>query len=310
MPEGPFFSIIVPTHDRIDQLALCLGAIRQIEFPRSDCEVIVVDDASRIPAEALSTHQATEVSVRFVRTDTNQGPAAARNLGARHARGRYLAFTDDDCLPPPDWLQKLRNSLETTPASMVGGPVASGSPNSLCSAASAAILEAVFRHYNHDHRNARFLTTANLALPAGLFSQIGGFNPEFRTSEDREFCARWLREGFPLLYAPEAVMVHRDQSNLRGFWRRHFNYGKGAYRFRARSASREGEAVKLEPLAFYWLLLCFPFSKGFGVKTTLTAFLVLISQLASALGFLSEWRGSKGESRKPGAPSNSGRYRP
>jgi GT2 family glycosyltransferase len=297
MPEGPFFSIIVPTHDRIDQLALCLGAIRQIEYPRSDCEVIVVDDASRTPAEALASQQASEVSVRFVRTDSNQGPAAARNFGARHARGRYLAFTDDDCLPPPDWLQKLRSLLEAAPASMVGGPVASGSPNSMCSTASAAILEVVFRHYNHDHRNARFLTTANLALPAELFSRIGGFNPEFRTSEDREFCARWLREGFPLLYAPEAVMVHRDQSDLREFWRRHYNYGKGAYRFRAQSASREGGAVKLEPPAFYWQLFRCPFSKGVGVRAALTAFLVLISQLASALGFLSERRGSKGQNQ-------------
>jgi GT2 family glycosyltransferase len=310
MPEGPFFSIIVPTHDRIDQLALCLGAMRQLEYPRSDFEVIVVDDASIMPAETLAAHPAIEVGVRFLRTDTNQGPAAARNLGARHARGRYLAFTDDDCLPPPDWLQKLRNLLEVTPASMVGGPVASGSPNSLCSAASAAILEAVFRHYNHDHRNARFLTTANLSLPAALFSQIGGFNPEFRTSEDREFCARWLREGFPLLYAPEAVMVHRDQPNLREFYRRHYNYGKGAYRFRAQSASREGEAVKLEPSAFYWQLLRSPFVKGFGARAALIAFLVLVSQLASALGFFAEWRGSKGESRQLGDPSSSERYRP
>ncbi len=214
MPEGPFFSIIVPTHDRIDQLGLCLGAMRQLEYPRSDLEVIVVDDGSIIPAETLASHPAVEGSVQFVRTGTNHGPAAARNLGARHARGRYLAFTDDDCLPPPAWLHKLRESLEAAPGSMVGGPVASGSPNNLCSAASAAILEAVFRHYNHDHRNARFLTTSNLALPAALFSQIGGFNPEFRTSEDREFCARWLRNGFPLVCIPEAVMVHKDRTNL------------------------------------------------------------------------------------------------
>jgi GT2 family glycosyltransferase len=292
MPAGPFFSIIVPTLDRIDQLAECLDGMRQFEYPAGDFEVIVVDDASRMPAEALASHRASGVSVRFVRTDTNHGPAAARNLGARHARGEYLAFIDDDCLPPPDWLQKLRVLLEAVPGSMVGGPIVSGNPGSLCSAASVTILDTVFRDYNHDYRNARFLTAANLALSAERFSQIGGFDTAFRTSEDREFCARWLRKGFPLLYAPEAVMVHKDRLDIRGFWRRHYGYGKGAYHFRAQSASRNGKTIRLERPAFYWRLLCSPFRSGFGARAALIAILVMISQIASAAGFLSERRNS------------------
>ena len=94
------------------------------------------------------------------------------------------------------------------------------------------------------------------------------------------------------------------------FLRRHYNYGKGAYRFRVQLASTEGGAVKLEPPAFYWRLLRSPFRKGLGFRAALMALLVLISQLASALGFLSEWRSSMAESKKPGTPQMSEGHRP
>ena len=51
----------------------------------------------------------------------NAGPAAARNRGAKAAKGEFLAFTNDDCQPLPNWLDRFAASLAITPTAMIGG---------------------------------------------------------------------------------------------------------------------------------------------------------------------------------------------
>ncbi len=111
--DQPTFSIIVPAHNRPDKLAKCLNALTSLSYP-SDCfEVIVVDDGSTLPLEPVVAPFAVSSNIILLR-QPNAGPATARNFGATKAKGTFLAFTDDDCAPSPDWLNVLANQFAKT----------------------------------------------------------------------------------------------------------------------------------------------------------------------------------------------------
>lgn len=101
----PEFSVIVPTHDRPELLAEAIASLQRQTF--GDFESIVVDDASPNPVIVPS-----DPRIRLFRHDTNRGCAAARNTGLRAARGRFIAFLDDDDTYTPDRLAMVREALE------------------------------------------------------------------------------------------------------------------------------------------------------------------------------------------------------
>jgi GT2 family glycosyltransferase len=284
------FSVIVPTFDRPSELAACLGALGQQDYEHAAFEVIVVDDGGRGVLDATMASLPAAISRKLLR-QTNAGPAAARNRGAANARGTWLAFTDDDCRPAPGWLSAIARRLGQAPGCAVGGRTLNGATDSYFAEASQAIIEAVYRHYNADPDHARFFAAANLAVPAAAFRSVGGFDEGFRTSEDREFCDRWLHEGGRLLHAPEAIVWHDGgPRTLVHFWKQHFGYGRGARRFRGLAASRSSIPIKLESARFYRRLLCSPMREGINPRSLLVATLAVASQLASACGYWAEGR--------------------
>lgn len=223
------FSIIIPTHDRPEQLSSCLRAIGLLNHPRDQFEVIVVDDGSPQSMETIVEQYSDSFAVFCIRT-ANQGPGPARNTGAARARGEYLAFTDDDCRPEPTWLCRLSEALERTPNSLVGGRTVNALQGNIYSVASHVILDVVYDFNNRNWDDARFLASNNIAMPAGRYCEIGGFDTSFHIAggEDRELCDRWIHHGGNLAYTPDAVIQHYHVLSLRSFFRQHFQYGRGA----------------------------------------------------------------------------------
>jgi glycosyltransferase involved in cell wall biosynthesis len=105
------FSVIIPTHNRKTMLERCLGAIAAQHGGVADTEVIVVDDGSTDGTGEMLKSRVFPFAFT-VRSVGNTGPGSARNTGAAGARGLYLAFTEDDVLPDPDWLAAARRRLE------------------------------------------------------------------------------------------------------------------------------------------------------------------------------------------------------
>ena len=101
--NAPDISIIVPTRNRPEKIVTCLQALSAQTYPHDRFEVIVVDDGSDVPLAPAITPFRASLPLRFVE-QKRAGPACARNNGARHAAGRLLAFTDDDCEPGAGWL--------------------------------------------------------------------------------------------------------------------------------------------------------------------------------------------------------------
>jgi len=254
MKQGqPFFSIIVPTYNRPRQLADCLRALAALDYPRHRFEVIVVDDGSASPlAEEIALfHPLFRLTLV---TQDNAGPGAARNTGAAHAQGKFLAFTDDDCLPSGHWLKALAARFAEAPRQAIAGRTINALPRNPFATASQLIIDIVHAYYNADPLQARFSASNNLALPAEMFRSLGGFDETFRTSEDRDLIDRWLNRGYRLIYAQEVLVYHAPRLTWGGYCRLHFNYGRGAFRFH-RARARRGFGPFRPELKFHWQVL-------------------------------------------------------
>ena len=274
------FSIVVPSYARPQQLATALAALARQAWPIERYEIIVVDDGSPGGASAPAP---TIPNLRVLR-QSHQGPAAARNRGALHARGRFLAFTDDDCEPEPTWLSAWAQAFKGDPSALLGGHTVNGLPHNPYSIASAQLLDYLYQYYNRG--GPTFFASSNIAMPAALFWKIGGFDIGFplAAGEDRDFCRRWRATGYPLRYVADAVVRHAHPLKLGSFCRQHFNYGRGAARFHQLSPQRT------EPLSFYVNLVRHPLRTGLSTRGWRQAMLMGISQLAVAGGFLWEAR--------------------
>jgi GT2 family glycosyltransferase len=290
-PASPVFSVIVPTHGRPEQVSRCLSALAASGFSREHFEVLIVDDGRTLnPAqcEALCS-SAAGLQVSIVGQDQS-GPAAARNAGALRARGRYLAFTDDDCLPAADWLARLEGHLQAEPDALVGGFTRNALPAVPFSTASQLLIDYLYSYYHVEQTGARFFTTNNMAMDAAAFRALGGFDGSFplAAGEDREFCERWQRSGRPLRYAEDAVVSHAHHLDFSGFVRQHFNYGRGADFLHRSRAIAEGRPSRprLEPMGFYLNLLRYPLTRGRSWRAIRLAALMCVSQAAYGFGYL------------------------
>src|SRR5262245_245410 len=139
----PRISIVVPTCNRPNELKRCLTALAAQDLPPADFEVLVVDDGSRESAEVVTAQVRSCTTVRLLRQE-NAGPAIARNLGAQHARGEFLAFTDDDCEPAPNWLRALLERLRANPRALVGGRTINALVTNKYSATSQLLIDFLY----------------------------------------------------------------------------------------------------------------------------------------------------------------------
>lgn len=279
-------SIIVPTYNRPDPLAACVRSMDQLDYPKDRFEVLIVDDGSNVDlAERLEKVRGS-LNVELL-SQTHGGPAKARNLAAKHAKGEFLVFIDDDCLVPPDFLHRLSAHLRATPNTGIGGQTLNVLDN-VYSTASQVHVQYLYGYYNAAPDRALFFSSNNLALPAEGFRQIGGFDATFITGEDRELCDRWLSAGFRLKYCPDVQVHHAHVLTFTSFWSQHFNYGRGAFRFRKRRAERHRGTIALEAASFYFNLLGWRSPHVSGPRTVAVSLLLAVSQLANAAGFVWE----------------------
>lgn len=288
----PFFSVIVPTYERAQQLSACLRALSWQTYPRDRFEVIVVNDGGTTSPEPEVEAFLKTLKVRLL-TQTHSGPAAARNYGAQHAIGDFLAFTDDDCAPAPNWLQALAAGFASLPYCALGSRTINGVPDNAYSTVSQLLIDYLYAHCNSDPKRATFLTSNNLALPAKGFQAIGGFDAAWKRAagEDRELCNRWASHGYRMVYVPEAVVEHVHTLTWRTFFRQHFNYGRGALYFHRACARRRQGFVRLERPSFCLGTLGYPFSQARASKALVFAVLMMGAQVATAAGFF--WESAK-----------------
>lgn len=295
--NAPLISVVIATRGRAPELERCLLALSAQTVASADFEVVVCDDGSDEPiAGALAPVLAEvrgKVGVRLMRQD-HSGPAVARNRGAAVAAGRWLAFTDDDCSPAPDWLERLLARFAASPDALIGGGLCTPSDAAPCDRATQQIMDFVY-HEQERRGGMRLFSTSNLAISADAFHRLGGFSPAFGGpgGEDYDLCARWQARGGAVVNAPEARVVHEHGLTLVSYCRQHFGYGRGLVRMRSR-LRQQGVDVKearrqSRPLnAVYYLRLVAAPWRARGVRGTSSVVLIALAQAATALGGLRE----------------------
>lgn len=198
---APLASIVVPTRDRSDLLRRCLSALgeQQTSVP---FEVIVIDDGSEVPVEAELPGSRRGEIIRL----HGRGPAAARNAGARGARGALLLFTDDDTIPDRLWVESAVRALERTPDAVgVEGPV-------ICPA-----YDPLFE-YSVQNGSPGAYWTCNVAYRAEVLREAGGFSEVFPAPhcEDLDLGFRMLGRG-EILFESAMAVTHPARRASVGF---------------------------------------------------------------------------------------------
>ena len=285
----PFISIVIPTYNRPEKLKECLESLTELEYSRDSYEVIVVDDGRKKSLESVVENFNNQIEITLLK-QKNAGPATARNTGAKQAKGEFLAFTDDDCKPAPDWLNKIAACFANAPDSLIGGKTINILPENPFSTASQELINYLYSYYNRDPEQATFLASNNIAISKERFQKIGGFDTTYprAAAEDREFCDRWLQYGNQMIYVPEVNVYHAHKLTLSSYWKQHFFYGRGAFCFHQVRAKRAHREIKVEPISFYFNLLKYPLSRPKVKPKLLLSALLFISQVAGVAGFFWE----------------------
>lgn len=208
--------MIVPHYNTPDLLVRALQAIASQQLDHGGFELIVVDNGSRMPLDALAR---AWPMVRFLR-ETEPGPGPARNLGAAHARAPVLAFVDADVIVLPGWLQAGLDALAADASGPIGGDVriTVANPRRL---SGVEAFESVFSFRQRDYiERKHYSVTANLMMTADMFARIGPFGG-ISQPEDLEFGQRGYRLGLPTRYVPQMRALHparRDFDDMRRKW--------------------------------------------------------------------------------------------
>lgn len=218
------FSIIVPVYNRPDEIADLIKSLKA----QTDMgfELVLVEDGSTIDS-LPDDYDVTPVRLKYFKK-SNEGRSIARNYGLERAEGDYFVFVDSDCILPSDYIEKLRKSLEETPADCFGGPDAAH--DSFTDTQKAI-----------NYAMTSFLTTGgirggkvsmekftprtfNMGFSREVYEKTGGFREMF--SEDIDMSTRIRLNGFRIMLYPEVSVFHKRRGNLRKFWKQVHVFGQ------------------------------------------------------------------------------------
>lgn len=224
-------AVCVITHRRPQGLRRLLAALRPQVEDHPGRSIAVVNDGSHDSVYESVAQKFGDI-IQYRPLDRNIGIAAARNEVARLANGDFLVFIDDDCLPPPFWLDWLSARLANHPElDVVAGVTRALLPEKPDFFARVQEIHGIHPNPGRHGDQLRFVT-ANLAIRRTYFWDLGGFHlrPEFPgAAEDTELASRVSRSNGSRLIDWEWY-VHHDvgdgfRVNLRRYWR--YGYSSG-----------------------------------------------------------------------------------
>lgn len=208
MPQTPipFVSVIIPVYNDAERLKICLQALETQTYPKHQYEVIVVDNGSDTSiAPLIAEFPQTRASL----ATSQRGPAVARNKGIALARGEVIAFTDSDCVPALNWLERGIIALQNIPeGGLLGGRINIffRNPNR---PTNAELYDSIM-HLNQQQyiTQSHFAATANMFTDKRMFERVGGFDLNVGMSDDKEWGWRVAARGYPLIYADDVCIAH------------------------------------------------------------------------------------------------------
>ena len=193
----PVISAIVATYNAPDLLYKTLVSLRDQSLKSNVYEVIIIDDGSTDHTLDMLKEFCTLHTHFQWYTQKNQGPAVARNLGIRHARGKYIAITDHDCIADRDWLRAVCDIFDQDQEVLGIEGLTASNPEAIH----------LFTHQVVNFSGGMF-ATCNVAYRTDILNQIGGFDEDYPYGhEDTDLSLR-VRQLGSIRFSPEAKIIH------------------------------------------------------------------------------------------------------
>jgi glycosyltransferase involved in cell wall biosynthesis len=255
--EGPrLISVVVPILNGAETLPHQLRGLLAQDYAGA-FEVVVADNGSTDGSGEVAERLLRPFGDgRVVRADGPRSASHARNVGARHARGDFLAFTDCDDVPAPGWLSSMARAAPN--GDLVAGDV---DVESLSEATSRSWHSTSPRELAL--ASFRFLTYAsgtNTGVWADVFEHLGGFDEGTAVGEDIELSWRAQLAAYRVASAPEAVVRERLRRRLGAATRQQYRYGTaGPALYRSfRDAGMPRAPLLRAARTWLWILAAWP----------------------------------------------------
>ncbi len=220
----PYFSVIVPVYNRIDEVDDLLKSLSAQTC--KDFEVVIVEDGSTLPCKDVVDKYAQAIDIQYFHK-SNEGRSIARNYGMEHARGEYFVFFDSDCVIPEKYFEVLSARLKENFTDCFGGPDAAHD-------SFTDVQKAI------NYSMTSFLTTGgirggkvkldkfvprsfNMGYSRKVWENIGGFREMF--SEDIDMSTRVRQAGFSIQLIRDAYVYHKRRTSLKLFSRQIYVFG-------------------------------------------------------------------------------------
>lgn len=205
-------SVIIPAYNASRTLAECLSALQKQTIPRSDYEIIIVDDGST--DNTVSIADSFDVNVI---QQAHAGPALARNLGVSHAKGELILFTDSDCIASPDFIEQMTKPFSDPNVVGVKGAYRSRQREVWARFAQIEFEE----RYSKLARSSSidFVDSHAAAFRKQVFLEVGGFDPHFpvANNEDVDLSYKIARIGYKMVFNPEAIIFHYHPAGMKKY---------------------------------------------------------------------------------------------
>lgn len=231
----PFVSVLICSLNGEKHISDCLDSLKEQTYGRKNFEIIVIDDGSTDDTSAI----ARAYEARVIRFETNRGIPVARNAGLSNAKGKIVAFIDDDCIANSNWLENLVLPFKDKTIVAAGGKILAfslatiserymeatgyGNPARALKSPMGGLMWRLFGYFATMTSPIMFekeivsvlaIYTANAAYRKNFLLEVGGFDESLKTNEDSDISARLRVNGGRIIYVPNAIVKHRHYKKL------------------------------------------------------------------------------------------------
>lgn len=234
--KPPLVSAVICTRNRPDKIGNAIKTVLENDYPNFD--LTIIDQSTNGETEAIALEIGKrDGRVRYQRMNKS-GLSRAYNLAIASTTGGILAFTDDDCLVPSDWIAKIVKAFdEQGDGELMYGQVLPAYPENDGDALTPLLR--IEKPERLDRANgfrvfgmgANFAARRSLFDRAGTFDEILGGGGPLKSSQDFDLAYRAYRRNAPILLRPEVVVRH-DGRREREDWPallQAYGFGDGAF---------------------------------------------------------------------------------
>lgn len=258
-------SVVVPTYNRIAYLKNCLNSLVTQSFDNKHFEIIIVNDGSHDSTEEYvsSFQKASECSIKLL-SHENRGVSYSRNVGIKNAEGKYVAFTDDDCILPSTWLQQMFDFFNKSDEKLggIGGPLESVNilyeesvitrylefldDFNYISILGNIIIKPLHISEITDDMIVPYLRTSNAMFRKDCLLKVEGFDEYFVRpgGEDPDICYRILDLGYYFKVDSSIVIQHDSRDSFKSFFKSIKNYSIGDLRKSKKKSGYKNSIVR------------------------------------------------------------------